>query len=79
MQAEMHLTLSHRRRMKLNSLCQGALVAAYKASDPDGRVADISPSVDAETMNCAQPFQLCKGTRLIGANGDTRGITNGAF
>ena len=54
-------------------------MAAYKVSDPDGRVADISPSVDAESMNCAQPFQLCKGTRLIGANGDTRGITNGAF
>ena len=73
LQAEMHLTLSHHRRIMLNGLCQGALVAAYKASDPDGCVADIAPSVEGESMNRAQPFHICKSTLLIGARGETKG------
>ncbi len=82
LQGEMHLVLSHRRRVKLNKLCQAAAVERYRAENPDGRVVDVElppGCVEKSTLNLAQPFQLCEGTRLIGANSETTNVVNGVF
>jgi hypothetical protein len=83
MQGEKHLTLSHRRRIQLNRLCQEAAVRQYRLENPDGRVVAITPTDerDAEehSLNRAQPFELYEGTRLVGANNETKGINNGVF
>ena len=78
-QAKMHLVLSHRRRIRLNTDCQEDTVAEYRAANPEGLVVFIQPSGDGECLNRAQPFELCKGTRLIGANRETRGSPTAAF
>ena len=80
LQAEMHLVLSHRRRMELNTLCQAAAVARYRAATPEGLVVLVQPPSDGECgLNRAQSFELFEGTRLMGANNDTKGVVNGGF
>ena len=81
LQGEMHLVLSHKRRVKLNKLCQEHAVTRYRAENPDGRVASVElPAQEPESrLNLAQPFELFEGTRLIGANNETAGIVNGVF
>ena len=80
LQADMHLVLSHRRRMKLNALCQEAAVARYRTATPEGLVVLVQPPSDGECgLNRAQSFELFEGTRLMGANNDTNGVVNGGF
>ncbi|MCP3878243.1 MAG: hypothetical protein GY701_07610 [Sulfitobacter sp.] len=82
LQADMHLVLSHRRRRDLNSRCQAAATARYKTANPTGLVARLEPTTAEDErcgLNRAQPFDLFAGTRLIGANNDTRRVCNGGF
>ena len=78
----MHLVISHRRRVKINALCQAAAVKKYKAGTPEGRVVLVEPPAQEEgqsSLKIAQPFELFEGTRLVGANNETTGIFNGVF
>ncbi len=83
MQGEMHLVISHKRRVKINTLCQETAVKRYRAKKPKGRVALVEPlrpqEQDRGSLNVAQAFELFEGTRLVGANSETRGIFNGVF
>ena len=81
LQADIHLVLSHHRQRSLNKLCQEAAAVRYRASTPDGLVVRIKPPVseDKKLLNTAQAFDLFEGTRLIGANGDTKNVVNGSF
>ena len=82
LQGEMHLVISHRRRVKINALCQAAAVKKYKAGTPEGRVVLVEPPAQEEgqsSLKIAQPFELFEGTRLVGANNETTGIFNGVF
>jgi hypothetical protein len=78
LQGDMHLTLSHKRRVKLNALCQKAAAARYRAANPEGRVVSIEPEEDSGN-NTAQAFELFEGTRLMGANNETAAVVNGVF
>jgi hypothetical protein len=76
----MHLVLSHRRRRRLNALCQEAAAARYRAAHPEGRIVKIEPPGDEERgLNKAQPFELFQGTQLIGVNNETANVVNGGF
>jgi ATP-dependent exoDNAse (exonuclease V) alpha subunit len=82
LQGEMHLVLSHRRRVKINKLCQEAAVKKYRAENPEGRVALVEPAAQEEgqsSTKVAQTFELFAGTRLVGANNETACILNGVF
>ena len=78
MQGEMHLVISHRRRVKINKLCQEAAVKKYRAQNPEGCVALVEPPAQ-EGTKVAQAFELFEGTRLVGASNETKGIVNGVF
>ena len=78
-QADLHLVLSHWRRTELNKLCQQEAVERYRREHPDGVVVAIGAPEDERGLNLQQDFELCAGTKLIGANNDTRGVVNGGF
>ena len=79
LQAEMHLVLSHRRRLRLNELCQEAAAARYRSANPGGLVVRLKPEHEAGSANLAQPFDLFEGTRLLGVNGSCRRIVSGSL
>ena len=82
LQGKMHLVLSHKRRVKLNGICQKAAVERYRAENPEGCVANIAPEEEAEaggSLNVAQAFQLFAGTCLVGASNEASGVVNGVF
>ena len=78
LQAETHLVLSHRRRTKLNALCQTEAVKRYRATNPSGLVVRIEAGEETG-LNQQQDFELCVGTKLIGANNDLKSVVNGGF
>ena len=49
LEGQTHLALSHKRRVKLNGLCQKVAVERHRAEHPEGRVVAIVPKEDAET------------------------------
>jgi hypothetical protein len=59
----MHLVISHRRRVKINKLCQEAAVKNYRAKNPEGRVATLEPPAQEEGsgQKLAQAFELFEG------------------
>ncbi len=75
--------ISHRHRVQLNKLRQDFAGNNYTIRKPDGRVALVEPQRPQEqdhgSLNVAQSFELFEGTRLVGANSETRGIVNGVF
>jgi hypothetical protein len=76
-QADVHLAVSHRRRVNLNDQCQRDAVKRYRRAYPDGRVVHIGDAA-CEGLNKPQEFDLFSGTRLIGACDDC-GVVNGGF
>ena len=79
LQAETHLVLSHRRRTHLNELCQTEAVKRYRADNPDGLVVEIKAVGEETGLNHQQDFELCEGTKLMGANNDLKSVVNGGF
>jgi Cdc6-like AAA superfamily ATPase len=79
LQAETHLVISHYRRVLLNGLCQQEAVKQYRKRCPQGLVVNIETGGDKKGLNHQQDFELCEGTRLIGANNDTKPVCNGGF
>jgi hypothetical protein len=79
-QGDLHLVLSHRRRVALNGACQREAVARYLAENPGAPLLSIdAPEEELGPLNIQQEFQLFPGTRLIGANSETRAVVNGGF
>ncbi len=82
LQGEMHLVISHKRRVEINTLCQEAAVKNYRAKTPEGRVVLVEPPAQEESqssLKVAKAFELFEGTRLVGAHNDTNGIFNDVF
>jgi hypothetical protein len=79
-QGDLHLVLSHRRRVALNGACQRDALAPYRAEHPGAPLLTIpAPEEDAGPLNLQQSFSLFPGTRLIGANNETKAVVNGGF
>jgi len=76
---EMHLVLSHSRRVELNALCQHAAAARYRERYPDAPVYQISADGEEKGLNLQQDFEIFPGTRLIGCNTEAGGVVNGGF
>jgi hypothetical protein len=79
LQAETHIVLSHRRRTYLNDACQVDAVKRYRVTNPDGLVVEITAVGEDTGLNHQQDFELCEGTKLIGANNDLKSVVNGGF
>ena len=78
--AEQHLVLSHRRRMRLNALCQRkAAKACGESMRASVRIASDAHQQGGQSMNRPQDFELFVGTRLLGANNEVKGIVNGGL
>jgi hypothetical protein len=79
-QGDFHLVLSHRRRVALNHACQKDAVARYRADNPGAPILSIAaPEEDTGLLNTQQDFEIFAGTRLIGANNETKAVVNGGF
>jgi hypothetical protein len=79
-QGDLHLVLSHRRRMALNGACQKEAAAQYRAEHPGAPLLSIAaPEEELGPLNIQQAFDLFPGTRLIGANNETKAVVNGGF
>jgi hypothetical protein len=79
-QGDFHLVLSHRRRVALNGACQREAVARYRAEHPGAPLLTIAaPEEDTGPLNIQQSFEVFPGTRLIGANNETKAVVNGGF
>jgi hypothetical protein len=78
-QGDFHLVLSHRRRVALNHACQKEAAAIYRMETPDMPVLSIAAPEEDTGLNIGQDFEIFAGTRLIGANNETKAIVNGGF
>jgi hypothetical protein len=64
----------------LNEACQREAVELYRAENPGcPLLAVAAPEEEVGALNAQQSFQIFPGTRLIGANNETKGIVNGGF
>jgi ATP-dependent exoDNAse (exonuclease V) alpha subunit len=64
----------------LNHACQKEAVARYRADNPGAPILSIAaPEEDMGLLNTQQDFEIFAGTRLIGANNETKAVVNGGF
>jgi ATP-dependent exoDNAse (exonuclease V) alpha subunit len=63
----------------LNHACQKEAVARYRAENPDAPILSIAAPEEEGLLNCQQSFEIFAGTRLIGANNETKAVVNGGF